>query len=91
MSTPTARAPTATRSPRSSAVGVDAPFDLAHMTVPTLVIVGADDELAGDAEKLAAELPDASFLRVAGDHASVLIEPRFIEALVQFVRSVSAP
>lgn len=68
---------------------VDEPFELARITVPTLVIVAADDELAGDAEKLAAELPDASFLRVAGDHASVLIEPRFIEALVQFVQSVN--
>jgi pimeloyl-ACP methyl ester carboxylesterase len=70
---------------------VDAPFDLARITVPTLVIVGADDELAGDAEKLASALPDASFLRVPGDHASVLIEPRFVEALVRFASRVSEP
>lgn len=69
---------------------IDAPFDLTRITVPTLVLVGEDDELAGDAEKLASALPDASFLRVPGDHTSVLIEPRFVEALVRFSRDVSA-
>ena len=67
----------------------EAPFDLDAITVPTLVIIGEDDELAGDAEQLAHGLADAAFVRVPGDHASVLIEPAFIAALVSFARATS--
>lgn len=63
------------------------PFELGAITIPTLVIVGEDDELAGDAELLARGLADAAFVRVPGDHASALIEPAFIAALVSFART----
>jgi pimeloyl-ACP methyl ester carboxylesterase len=69
----------------------DRPLALDAVTVPVLVIVGESDELAGDAETLARSLAGARFVRVRGDHASVLIEPAFIAALVDFVRAVSAP
>jgi pimeloyl-ACP methyl ester carboxylesterase len=65
------------------------PFELDAITVPALVIVGEDDELTGDAEVLAGALADAAFVRVPGDHASALIEPAFIAALVDFARDVS--
>jgi pimeloyl-ACP methyl ester carboxylesterase len=64
------------------------PFELGVITVPTLVIVGEDDELADDAEVLTGALADATFVRVPGDHASALIEPDFIATLVNFARAI---
>jgi pimeloyl-ACP methyl ester carboxylesterase len=63
----------------------DAPFAFDAITIPTLVVVGEDDELAGDAAVLADALVDAQFVKVPGDHASALIEPALIAAIVSFL------
>jgi pimeloyl-ACP methyl ester carboxylesterase len=63
----------------------DAPFDFDAITIPTLVVVGEDDELAGDAAELADALADARFVTVPGDHASALIEPALVDAIISFL------
>lgn len=64
----------------------DQPFEFDAITVRALVIVGRDDELAGDAAELAGALQHAILIHVPGDHASALIEPAFSEAIVTFLR-----
>jgi pimeloyl-ACP methyl ester carboxylesterase len=63
----------------------DTPFAFEAITIPTLVVVGEDDDLAGDAAELAHALTDAQFVTVAGDHAGALIQPSLVEAIVNFL------
>ncbi len=56
------------------------------ITVPTLVVVGDDDVLTppADSEAIAAALPNASLVRIAGaGHLSNLEQPRAFEASVE--------
>lgn len=49
-------------------VGDTEPDALAAITMPTLVVCGAEDQDNGSAEKLAAALPDATLRTVPGTH-----------------------
>jgi pimeloyl-ACP methyl ester carboxylesterase len=61
------------------------PFDLEGITVPTLVIAGADDRLAGDPHGLAHLLPHGEGRTAAGDHTTALLEPSFGGDIVRFL------
>ena len=58
--------------------------ELRRITVPTLVAIGAEDERS-DADKLAALLPDARFVRVPGDHAGAFAAPELAAEIIAFL------
>lgn len=62
-----------------------APEALARITMPTTVICGADDHDNGSATALAEALPDGRYVEVPGTHMSSVANPRFGDALAQFV------
>ena len=64
------------------------PASLDKVTMPTLVICGADDKLAGSPLPLAERLPNAKAIVVAGDHLSAVRDPEFTQAIIGFVESV---
>lgn len=57
---------------------------LRQITIPTLVAIGDQDERS-DADKLAALIPDARFVRVPGDHASAFVAPELAAAITAFL------
>ena len=64
----------------------DSTPQLPSISVPTLVVVGEDDVLTppADSEAIAATLPNASLVRIAGaGHLSNLEQPRAFEASVE--------
>ncbi|MFT3851883.1 MAG: alpha/beta fold hydrolase [Ilumatobacteraceae bacterium] len=63
---------------------------LERITVPALVLVGADDPLARGSERLAATIPGARHQVVPGDHLGAVAEPAFAEAISNFLTEVSA-
>ena len=62
-----------------------APQALAAVTMPTLVVCGADDNDNGSAPDLAAALPDARYAEVPGTHMSSVTKPELGAAIVQFL------
>ena len=58
---------------------------LAAFTMPTLVLCGSEDEDNGSASKLAAALPDATYVAVPGTHMSSVTKREFGDALVDFL------
>lgn len=58
---------------------------LARLTMPTLVVCGADDQDNGSAPELAATLPDAHYVAVPGTHMSSVTEPALGQAIVDFL------
>ena len=65
---------------------VDTPQDgLAALTMPTLVVAGADDFDNGSAADLAAVLADARLATVPGTHMSSVAEPALGAAMAQFL------
>lgn len=59
--------------------------DLAAITMPTLVVCGADDRDNGSPQALADALPDARFEEVPGTHMSSVTEPDLGKAIVAFL------
>ena len=59
--------------------------DLAAVTMPTLVVCGADDADNGSAPDLTAALLDASYVEVPGTHMSSVTKPELGTALVRFL------
>ena len=59
--------------------------DLAAVTMPTLVVCGADDADNGSAPDLAAALPDATYVAVPGTHMSSVTKPELGAAIAAFV------
>jgi pimeloyl-ACP methyl ester carboxylesterase len=57
---------------------------LNELGVPVILIVGEDDERAGDAGALA-EAMDAKFVRVPGDHYTANARPELHQALLEFL------
>jgi pimeloyl-ACP methyl ester carboxylesterase len=57
---------------------------LRQITIPTLVAIGDQDERS-DADKLAALVPDAQFVRVPGDHVSAFGAPELAAAIGAFL------
>jgi pimeloyl-ACP methyl ester carboxylesterase len=63
---------------------------LREIAVPTLVLVGDGDTLAGDPGELAAAIPGARSQVVSGDHLNAVYDPAFREAIVDFLALVSS-
>jgi pimeloyl-ACP methyl ester carboxylesterase len=58
---------------------------LAQITAPTLLLAGAQDPMAVRPEVLAAAIPNASLLMLAGNHIEALADPRFARSIVDFL------
>ncbi len=61
---------------------------LDEMNVPTLVIVGDGDTLAGSPQDLADRIPGAIARVVTGSHLGAVADPAFTSTVVEFVTSV---
>jgi len=61
------------------------PEALAGVTMPTLVVCGADDADNGSAPALAEALPDARYVEVPGTHMSSVTEKALGDAMVAFL------
>jgi pimeloyl-ACP methyl ester carboxylesterase len=61
------------------------PAELARITMPTLVVCGADDQDNGSAPALAEALPDARYVEVPGTHMSSVTKRELGEAIVAFL------
>jgi pimeloyl-ACP methyl ester carboxylesterase len=63
------------------------PFDPAAggPAVPTLVAAGADDPMTTGLEAVASALPDATFVRVPGDHRGALDSAEFRATAIRFL------
>ncbi len=57
------------------------------IAVPTLVLVGDADNLAGPSEALAQRIPGATFRTLRGNHLSAVRDPEFSRSIVAFVNS----
>jgi pimeloyl-ACP methyl ester carboxylesterase len=58
---------------------------LTAVTMPTLLVCGADDHDNGSAPALAAALPDGHYAEVPGNHMSSVTTGQFGEAIAQFL------
>jgi pimeloyl-ACP methyl ester carboxylesterase len=56
-----------------------------RIQVPTLVVVGADDERAASADQLVAALPRGTWAVVPGDHSTAAAAPELAAAIVDFL------
>lgn len=63
--------------------------DVTAIAVPTLILVGDADQLAGSPEALAARIPGSAFRVLAGNHLSAVRDPRFSSSIVSFVNARS--
>jgi pimeloyl-ACP methyl ester carboxylesterase len=59
--------------------------DLAVVTMPTLVVAGAEDLDNGSAPMLAERLPDARYVEVPGGHMSSVTKPELGQAIAAFL------
>jgi pimeloyl-ACP methyl ester carboxylesterase len=55
------------------------------IAVPTLVVVGADDERAASARELVPELPHGTLAVIPGDHATAATTPELTAAILDFL------
>jgi pimeloyl-ACP methyl ester carboxylesterase len=55
-------------------------------TMPTLVLIGAEDEDNGSARELAAALPDATYAEMPGTHMSSVTKPQLGEVIARFLK-----
>lgn len=62
-----------------------APDALAALTMPVLLVCGADDQDNGSAEELAAALPNARLATIPGTHMSSVTESAMGEAMAEFL------
>ena len=60
--------------------------ELARITMPTLVLCGAQDQDNGSAPRLAEVLPNARYAEIPGTHMSSVTEAAMGDALVDFLR-----
>lgn len=56
------------------------------VSVPTLVLTSAEDELAGSPQELADAIPGASAIFLSGSHLAAVADVRFAPAIVDFVQ-----
>ncbi|WP_026414414.1 alpha/beta fold hydrolase [Actinomadura oligospora] len=59
--------------------------DLATMTLPTLVVAGADDHDNGSAKDLATALPNGRYAEIPGNHMSAVTRKELAGAIVEFL------
>jgi pimeloyl-ACP methyl ester carboxylesterase len=64
--------------------------DLSTVPVPTLVVAGEADTMAGAVGDLAAAIPGAKAVTVPGDHINVPTKPEFAAAIADFLAGVPA-
>lgn len=69
-------------------VAVTAP-ELSKIAIPTLVVVGLDDDVNGDPRVLADAIQGASLVRVPGDHTAAVTEPELLHCIESFLEGVS--
>jgi len=62
---------------------------LDQIRVPTLVIVGDGDTLAGSAQLLADRIPGAVAKTITGTHLGAVMDPEFARSIVDFVTGVA--
>jgi len=55
------------------------------LAMPTLVLIGSEDEDNGSARELAGALPNASYAEVPGTHMSSVTKPELGEAIARFL------
>jgi len=60
-----------------------------QIAVPTLVIAGERDDLAGSPDELAARIPGAVAKTIPGNHLSAVSKPEFAAEIVAFLARVS--
>jgi len=64
----------------------DAPTEwLQRFTMPTLVLIGSEDEDNGSARELAEALPNASYAEVPGTHMSSVTKPELGDEIARFL------
>jgi pimeloyl-ACP methyl ester carboxylesterase len=63
--------------------------ELAAITVPVLVLTGAEDGHDETAAALASALPGGQYLRLPGNHYSAFITPEFLAAMTGFLGSAT--
>jgi pimeloyl-ACP methyl ester carboxylesterase len=68
---------------RTQRAGFD-PTRLAHVKIPVLILIGADDDPAS-ARRVANAIPGASFVEVPGDHLTAVATPEFRGAIVAWL------
>lgn len=56
-----------------------------RIRVPTLVVVGTDDERAASAAQLVEALPHGLLVKVPGDHSTALAAPELTAAILEFL------
>lgn len=61
------------------------PIALANITIPTLIVAGADDPLAQRPRVLQAAIENAELRILRGDHLSVLRDPEFAQRITEFL------
>jgi pimeloyl-ACP methyl ester carboxylesterase len=59
--------------------------EVGQIQVPTLVVMGADDERAASADQLVAALPRGIQAVVPGDHSTAASSPELAAAIVDFL------
>jgi pimeloyl-ACP methyl ester carboxylesterase len=64
--------------------------DVSAISVPTLILAGDADQLAGSAEALARRIPGAISRTLDGNHLSVVRDPQFSQSIVTFVTSMAS-
>jgi len=65
---------------------VDTPPEaLARIRTPTLVLDGAEDDDNGSGQALAAALPQARYVEIAGNHMSAVTKPELGAAMAEFL------
>lgn len=74
----------ATRHVLGSFANVDREW-LDQFTMPTLVLIGTEDNDNGSARELADLLPDPTYAEVPGNHMNCITKPEFGERLADFV------
>ncbi|MGH9293582.1 MAG: alpha/beta fold hydrolase [Acidimicrobiales bacterium] len=64
--------------------------ELAAISVPTLVLNGVDDTLAGPPDVLARAISSARWARVPGNHLSAVTKPEFAREVVDFLATAGS-
>jgi pimeloyl-ACP methyl ester carboxylesterase len=65
------------------------PPEVERITIPTLVIAGSGDTLAGSVEGLAAQIHGAQSRVVPGEHLTAMFQAEFTDEVVTFLASVA--
>ncbi|HBZ69524.1 MAG TPA: alpha/beta hydrolase [Deltaproteobacteria bacterium] len=69
---------------RAARARVD-PGKLGRVEKPVMILLGEGDTLLGGADKLAAAIPGARYVKVPGDHLSAVMAPEFRRAVEAFL------